>query len=416
MSSPVDTEYDFVVIGGGAAGFFAAIACAETNMVKRVAILERTSSVLGKVKISGGGRCNVTHACFDPREFVKKYPRGGKQLIGPFHRWGASETVAWFENHGVPLKTEADGRMFPETNKSQTVIDCLVGAAEDLKVDIRTRTGVESVERTEDGRWIVLLQDGSSTSAKSIMLATGGIRNPIGITVAESCGHTVIEAAPSLFTFKVPDRRFHDLSGISVEDATVSIVGEKLSESGPCLITHWGVSGPVVLRLSARGARELQDVDYKFKIRINWCGGLSLEEVDTLLRGAREKNPKKRVHSGVEDFAIPSRLWQSLAAASGIDGETTWSNLGKEERRRFARELSEGEFKVNGQSLNKDEFVTAGGVSLKEVNFKTMESRLVPGLYFGGEVLDIDGITGGFNFQSAWTTGRIAGEAVATGE
>ncbi len=312
------------------------------------------------------------------------------------------------------MKTEADGRMFPTTDRSQTVIECLTGTAEKLGVEVKTRCAVQSVDRTEDGRWILLLEDGSSVSAAAIMVATGGIRTPIGAKIASAFGHTVVEAAPSLFTFKVPDRRFRELSGVSVENTTVTVIGEKMNEAGPLLITHWGVSGPVVLKLSARGARELQDLDYQFTIHINWCGGSSLQEIDEILQGQREVSPKKRVHSGIQNFGIPSRLWQSLAAASGIQTDVTWSNLSKEERKRFARELTAGEFSVNGQSLNKDEFVTAGGVSLKEVNFKTMESRLVSGLYFGGEVLDIDGVTGGFNFQSAWTTGRIAGESVAS--
>ncbi|MDF1825743.1 MAG: NAD(P)/FAD-dependent oxidoreductase [Verrucomicrobiales bacterium] len=404
--------YDFIAIGGGAAGFFGAIAFAEARPGSRVAILEKTNSVLGKVKISGGGRCNVTHACFEPKPLTTRYPRGERSLIGPFHRWGAADTVEWFESRGVKLKTEADGRMFPVTNLSDTIIDCLMDAAEDAGIEILFRTDVESLVSDKSGI-ILHLAGGGDLEARSVLLATGGVRNGAGQKLAGALGHTIIPAAPSLFTFKIDDSRLKDLAGVSVASVKAKIPGTALRSEGPCLVTHWGLSGPAILKLSAWGARELSRCDYRFEVVIDWTPGLRSEALDETLSQMREASPRKRISSGVEGLTIPSRLWQKLVSAAGIDQTTTWSNLLREQRRALVSQLTASTFRVEGKSTNKEEFVTAGGVELKEVNFKTMESKVVPGLHFAGEVLDIDGITGGFNFQAAWTTSKIAGESAA---
>ncbi len=408
----LSAEYDFVSIGGGAAGFFGAITFAEKVPGARVLILEKSSTVLGKVKISGGGRCNVTHACIEAKRFASFYPRGERNLIGPFHRFGAQETMDWFQARGVALKTESDGRIFPVSDDSQTVIDCLMDATRDFGIEVRYQSEVDRLCRSGE-RWLVDLKDGSTVSSRFVLLATGGTRNNAGVRLAGTLGHEIVPAAPSLFTFKIPDRRLEGLSGISVENVIATIPGTKLRSDGPCLITHWGLSGPAILKLSARGARELADKDYQFEVVINWCGSQTCEVVEMLLLAARETSPKKRVRSGLPTISLPARLWNRIAEDSGIAAELTWSNLTKEARHRLAVELTGSRFRVQGQSLNKDEFVTAGGIALKEIDFKTMESRRTPGLYFAGEVMDIDGVTGGFNFQSAWTTARIAGESAA---
>ena len=398
------------MIGGGAAGFFGAISAAE-NGIEEIVILEKGTEVLTKVRISGGGRCNVTHGCFDPKELVHGYPRGERSLVGPFHRWQAAETVEWFEAHGVELKTEADGRMFPVTDDSQTVIDCLTAAARDLGVTCRTRCGVTGLRMRSEGGFVVETTTGEEIEASSVLVATGGIRSGDARTPVEAVGHDMEPPVPSLFTFKIDDARIRDLPGVSVPDATVR-VGRR-EASGPLLVTHWGLSGPAVLKVSAWGARELAEMDYVFELRVNWTGVLRSDD----LRGKFDE--ERRIH-GIRKVVgrslvegVTRRLWQSLCAAAGIGDEQTWARLTKDEARKLADELTEGRYAVSGKSLNKDEFVTCGGVRLKDVNLKTMESKLVPGVYFAGEVLDIDGVTGGFNFQAAWTTGRIAGASVA---
>lgn len=405
-------EYDFVSIGGGAAGFFGAISFAEKVPGARVLILEKSSTVLGKVKISGGGRCNVTHACFEAKRLATYYPRGERNLIGPFHRFGPQETMEWFQGRGVPLKTESDGRVFPVSDDSQSVIDCLMDTTRDLGIEVRYQSEVDRLCPSGE-RWLVDLKDGSTLSSRFVLLATGGTRNNAGVRLAGTLGHEIVPAAPSLFTFKIPDRRLEGLSGISVNEVVAVISGTKLRSEGPCLITHWGLSGPAILKLSSRGARELAEMEYQFEVVINWCGARSVEAVDALLLQAREISPKRQVRSGLPIIPLPVRLWHRIVEDSGIAAGLTWSNLTKDARQRLAGELTGSRFKVRGQSLNKDEFVTAGGVALKEIDFKTMESRRTSGLYFAGEVMDIDGVTGGFNFQSAWTTSLIAGESAA---
>jgi len=407
--------YDLIVAGGGAAGFFAAITFAEARPGSKVVILEKSREVLGKVKISGGGRCNLTHACFDPRALSAFYPRGSKQLIGPFHHWSPTDTMDWFESRGVPLKIESDGRVFPQSDSSQSIIDCLTGSAREAGIEVRESTALKSTTKLSDGGYQVSLSEGSTLLTRALMLTLGGTRNRIGSNLAEQFGHRTQVAAPSLFTFKIDDPRLIDLPGLSVEKAGVKIGGLKLTSTGPVLITHWGLSGPGILRLSAWGARDLLERDYRFEVIVNWCGELSEEVIIAGFDQRRVASPRKKI---VNDplFKIPGRLWKKLveSAAGNTDADSLhWPHLTKDTARKLAAQLGACRFQVDGKSMNKDEFVTCGGVHLGDVNFKTMESRKSEGLYFAGEILDIDGITGGFNFQAAWTTGRIAGEAIA---
>jgi len=407
--------YDLVVAGGGAAGFFGAVTFAEAHPGGRVVILEKSHEVLGKVRISGGGRCNLTHACFDPLALSRSYPRGAKQLIGPLHRWGPANTMEWFESRGVPLKTEDDGRVFPESDCSQSIIDCLVGSARKAGVEVRTSTAVKAVSRRPDGYYEVTLSDGAPLIARNLLLTLGGTRNPIGADLARSFGHRIQTAAPSLFTFKIDDPRITDLQGLSVPDAGVRITGSKLSSSGPVLITHWGLSGPGILKISAWGARDLQERDYRFEAVVNWTGSRTEEQILAEFTRLRTESPRKKVLND-SLFGIPTRLWKRLveAAAGEQDADSLhWPHLTKSTGRKLAEQIGACRFQVEGKSTNKDEFVTCGGIHLSDVDFRTLQSRKCEGLYFAGEILDIDGITGGFNFQSAWTTGRIAGEAIA---
>lgn len=399
-----------VVIGGGAAGFFGAIAAAEHGAAD-VLILEAGTEVLTKVRISGGGRCNVTHGCFDPRELTAGYPRGARSLIGPFHRWQPADTVEWFVQHGVELKTEDDGRMFPVTDDSQTVVDCLTSAARDLGVEWRTGCGVTRVRMRPAGGFAVETDRGDEIVARCLLVATGGIRSGTARRPAEALGHAMEPPVPSLFTFRIEDARLEGLQGVSVPEATVR--AGKLEAGGPLLVTHWGLSGPAVLKVSAWGARELAECGYEFELRVSWVGALDADELRGRFERERSAHGIRKVTGrGVVD-GITRRLWQKLCAAAGIGEGQTWARLTKEESRALIGELTDGRYMVRGKSMNKDEFVTCGGVRLQDVNLKTMESKLVPGVFFAGEVLDIDGVTGGFNFQAAWTTGRIAGEAMA---
>jgi hypothetical protein len=400
--------FDLIVVGGGAAGFFSAITCAE-NSEKSVLILEKTSQLLHKVKISGGGRCNVTHQCFEPRELSRHYPRGEKSLIGPFHRFGAADTVEWFASRGVTLHAEADGRMFPDTNSSQTIVDTLLGAADAAGVTIRTSEGVKSGVKNRDVFELVT-EAGNSYTAASVLLATGGTRLAAGARIAAGLGHELMPPTPSLFTFKVKDRRIDGLLGLSVSPAEVSIQQSKLRSSGPVLITHWGLSGPGILKISAWGARELADRDYRFDISVNW---LPDADPDAVVAEKRTSEAKRQLSSRSPFDSIPKRLWLRLLAAADVPDATTWSQLSKTQAARLVGQLTASTFAVTGKSTNKDEFVTCGGIVLDEINFQTMESKLVAGLYFAGEVIDVDGVTGGFNFQNAWTNGHHAGSAIA---
>lgn len=399
------------IVGGGPAGFFAGIACARANPANEVSIYERGSDFLTKVRISGGGRCNVTHACFDARAMSERYPRGDRALISPLHRFSPAETVTWFEERGVRLKTEPDGRMFPVTDSSQTIIDCLVNEARAAGVRLYTRRGVDAVRRCGD-RFDLGLSGGRTAASDRLLLATGGTRSRSGELLAQSLGHTLLPAVPSLFSFHAADSWIRGLPGVSVQNVEASVAGTRLRERGPVLVTHQGVSGPVILRLSAWGARILHGLDYRFTLHLNWLPDFTHQQIREHLRSMRETNPNRRV-SNSPIAPLPSSLWEQLVTAAGIAREIRWTTLARVNANRLASLLVQTELEVHGKSMNKEEFVTCGGVKLDEVNFKTMESRIVPGLYFAGELLDIDGITGGFNFQSAWTTGWIAGNAMA---
>lgn len=406
-----------IVVGGGAAGFFAAISCAaKLGSAGDVTIYEATAHPLAKVRVSGGGRCNVTHACFDPRELVKRYPRGGRELLGAFHRWQPRDMIAWLAERGVETKTEDDGRMFPVTDDSATIVDCLTRTAETASVKIVTSMGVRKVERVSRAEaapsfWVTLT-DGTGVRCERLLLATGGNRSSAGFTIAEEFGHAIEPLVPSLFTFHIDDARLIGLSGVSVENAVVSVPGTKLRESGPLLITHWGLSGPAILKLSAWGARELAGRNYEFSLTVNFAPPHTRDSLVRELTAVREKNLRKQIATW-SPLAMPQRLWERLVSSSGIPPVTPWAQVGNAALGNLAAQLTGAELKVVGKSLFKDEFVTCGGVRLSEVDFRTMESRLCPGLHFAGEVLDIDGVTGGFNFQSAWTTGWIAGQAMA---
>jgi predicted Rossmann fold flavoprotein len=399
------------IVGGGAAGFFAGIACARANPAASVSIYERGSEFLTKVRISGGGRCNVTHACFDPRALSERYPRGERFLISPLNRFSPSDTVTWFEERGVKLKTEEDGRMFPVTDSSQTIIDCLVKEAEAAGVRLLARREIRDIRRTAGGGFEFTLGN-ETISFDRLLLATGGSRSPAGAQIARSFGHTIAPAVPSLFSFHVATPWLRLLPGVSVPNVEASVPGVRLREQGALLITHQGVSGPAILRLSAWGARSLHAADYEFVLRLNWLPELNEEQIRAKLKSLRESNPNRQVVNSPL-APLPARLWEQLVLAAGIDPDTRWTTLSRASANGLVEQLVRTELPVNGKSLNKEEFVTCGGVELREVNFKTMESRLVPGLYFAGELLDLDGITGGFNFQAAWTTGWIAGNSMA---
>ncbi len=404
-----------IVIGGGPAGFFGAVTARETAPDRPVVLLEKSGRMLRKVVVSGGGRCNVTHACFEPRELVTRYPRGGRELRGPFHAFGPADTVAWFAARGVELKTEADGRMFPVTDSSGTIVECLREAARNAGVDVRSDTAVVELTKADTGI-VVALADGTSLRADAVLLASGGQTSgggAGGYDMAAALGHTIIPPVSSLFTFKVEDAILAGLAGVTVPRAAITIPGDgKLAESGPVLVTHWGLSGPAVLRLSAWGARHLHDCHYRCRVAVNWCPDLDRQQIDDRLQQETRANGKQQI-CGSGPFELPKRLWQALVAAAGIADELRWADLGRKPRLALADRISHCTFQMDGQAVNKEEFVTCGGVALREVDFRTMGSRVCTGLYLAGEVLDIDGITGGYNFQACWTTGWLAGKALA---
>jgi len=440
------------IIGGGAAGYFAAITAAEANHAAQVTIYEASKRTLTKVKISGGGRCNVTHQCFDPKELATRYPRGARELRGAFHRWQPQDTIDWFERRGVQIKAEPDGRMFPTSDDSQTIIDCFHGAAQRAGVELRKEIGLKTLSQNPDQSFTLHLSDHTQVRADKVLIAAGSLKASPLTRALEALGHSIAPLAPSLFAFNLADKRTHDLAGLSVQNASITHVeappqggrlspttateGGRLSptaateptdpptksktklkkptpQTGPILITHRGLSGPAILRLSAWQARALQDENYHFEIQINWLGKVSENQVREQFN--RLRKGKTQVKSKVFE-QIPRRLWERLVATVGIPEDLKWAQLPKDKETALIQELLEGHYQVQGKTTNKDEFVTCGGVSLKEINFKTMESKLVPNLHFAGECLDIDGITGGFNFQAAWTGGRIAGQAMADSE
>lgn len=397
--------YDLIVIGGGAAGFFAALAAKEANPMAKVAILEKTAVLLSKVRVSGGGRCNVTNACADPLPFSKHYPRGERELLGPFHKFCSTHTIEWFESRGVPLKSEPDGRMFPTTNSSETIINCLMAEAQKLGVEIHLRQRVEAIQK-EDEEFLIQVKDKSPFKTKKLLLATGS--SPEGHEWAKNLGHSVESAVPSLFTFNVPNSPLSELSGVSFEKVKLQLAGTSFTHTGPLLITHFGFSGPAALKLSAWGARYLHEKAYRVELVINWLPDLSLLEIKNQLQALKRNSPQKNLLAE-NPFHLTKSFWKNF-----VGDLSRLNDISLKQLDQLAEKLHSDVYQVNGKTTNKEEFVTCGGVNLKEVNFKTMESKLCPGLFFAGEVLDIDGITGGFNFQNAWTTGFIAGTSSLT--
>ncbi len=402
-------DFDLIVIGGGAAGFFTALRLGELCPQARILILEQGKQVLGKVKVSGGGRCNVTHACYDPGELCHFYPRGSKELVGPFHHFAPGDIIAWFAERQVSLKTEEDGRMFPVTDSSQTIIDCFLNQCGRLGIEIRTRCRARSIWFLEkSSSWQVDI-DGASLLTRFLMVAPGSSKQ--FWSHLEALGHKIVDPVPSLFTFNIPDKKLHALAGTSMPAARVEIPDAERAEEGPILITHWGLSGPAVLKLSSIGARELHGLDYRFDILVNWVGeepALMEESILQLKKSFGGKRVFSRSHWG-----LSQRLWKYLVDRAGIKPDQNWADLKKMQVEKLAQMLAACPYRVSGKSTFKEEFVTAGGVDLPEVDLRRFESKLFPQLYFAGEVLNIDALTGGFNFQAAWTGGWIAATDMA---
>ena len=406
-------EWDLVVIGGGAAGFFGAIACAEASPGARVLILEATTRILTKVKISGGGRCNVTHHQFDPKQLITYYPRGQKELIGPFHRFQPKDTVAWFANHGVELKVEDDGRMFPITNDSQTIIDCLNLAVHESGVVLRKNMLVQNVKPCEIG-FEIHVKSVPPLKTRHVLLASGSM--PYGVSLAARLGHRLVSPVPSLFTFQIQDPLLEGLSGISFPFVRITLkiegASQEFVQEGPCLITHWGLSGPAVLKLSAFAARELHGCSYKANVLVNWNPPLKMEEALQKLEVCKKQNPKKKM-GNENPFHCVRRFWDSILRESGFVEDVLFGEASKKQLQGLAYRMTQTNLFLSGKGLFKEEFVTAGGVAREEIDFRSMESKIHHGLYFAGEAIDVDGITGGFNFQNAWTGAWLAGQAIA---
>jgi len=397
-----------IILGGGAAGFFAAITIAETNPGLEVTILEKGDKVLQKVKVSGGGRCNVTHACFTPNELVEFYPRGKKELLGPFHQFMTGDTMEWFENRGVPLKIEKDNRVFPESNLSQSIMDCLTKSAKDAGVALELNQNVNSIEK--NNAQFIIKTNSQKFIADKLLIASGS--NPKIWNLISKLGHRIIDPVPSLFTFKINDDLIKDIPGVSVPNATVSLINSKFESNGPILITHWGLSGPAVLKLSAFGALFLADKNYQYHVKVNWLS-ISFDSVLHKLKILKKENPKKQIIVKSLFKDIPKRLWENLVLTSEIIHDQRWADISNKQLENLANQLTNTIFKAYGKTTFKEEFVTAGGVDLKEINFKHFESKIHKNLFFAGEVLNIDAVTGGFNFQNAWTGGFISGKAIS---
>jgi predicted Rossmann fold flavoprotein len=398
---------DVIIIGGGAAGFFAAINSAQLNNGCTVLLLEKSSKLLSKVRISGGGRCNITHACFDNDALVKSYPRGEKELKNVFSRFTTTDTIQWFQKRGVQLKTEPDGRMFPESNSSETVIDCLLQEAKSSGVQLKLNTDIEEISKNEQQEFILKALNGDLFRCKKLIIATGGNPKEQAYNWLKKTGHTIIKPVPSLFTFNVPDDPITQLMGIAIPVARIKIKTAKLEVEGPLLITHWGFSGPAVLKTSAVGARILHELNYQFTVAISWLPKYTEEKIRIEFSNQREEHAAKMVINNCP-VELPKRLWEHFLLRSGIDKSMRWADLNKKNITDLVNCLLNNEYAVKGKTTFKEEFVTAGGVKLKEINFSTMESKIMPDLYFAGEVMDVDGITGGFNFQNAWSSGWIA--------
>jgi predicted Rossmann fold flavoprotein len=400
-----------VVIGGGAAGFFCAVNAARLNPSLQVSIVEKSSKLLSKVKVSGGGRCNVTHACFEIAEMVKKYPRGGNFVKKTFHQFFTTDTIEWFKERGVELKAEQDGRMFPVTDSSQTIIECLLKEVNKLGIEILMNKEIKRISKA-DGQWILQPAGGERLQADYVCVACGGYPKTTMFEWLKELGHTISEPVPSLFTFNIPGHPITQLMGVSVTHARVKITGSKLEQEGPLLITHWGLSGPAILKLSAWGARELAAGNWHFSIQLNWLPGQNDHTLRETLQQLRFDAASQKI-SGKNPFGLPNRLWEFMLDQSGIKPDMRWADLPSKLQGPLIRLLVAGEFQVTGKTTFKEEFVTAGGITLSEVDPNTMMSRKAEGLFFAGEILDVDGVTGGFNFQHAWTSGFIAARAVA---
>jgi predicted Rossmann fold flavoprotein len=401
-----------VVIGGGAAGFFCAVNAARLSRNLEVIIFEKTSKLLSKVRISGGGRCNVTHALFDVGEMSRRYPRGQNFVKKTFHQFFTTGTINWFEERGVKLKAEKDGRMFPDTDSSQTIIDCLMKETALYGVEIRLSTEVKALQM-ENGEWKISTVNGQWLTANFVCLATGGYPKAAMFDWLKNLGHTFSEPVPSLFTFNLPKHPITALMGVSIEKARVKIERTKLLEEGPVLITHWGLSGPAILRLSAWGARELSIKCYEFKVHINWAPENNEQRLKELFTSARSLQPTKKI-SNYSFVDVPNRLWQFLLEVSGVKADMRFADLPFKVENTLIRNLVDYVVEVKGKTTFKEEFVTSGGISLSEVDANTMMSKKVSNLFFAGEVLDVDGITGGFNFQHAWTSAWVAAKSIAT--
>ena len=400
-----------IVIGGGAAGFFCAVNAAKMDQSLKVTIIEKSNKLLSKVKVSGGGRCNVTHACFDIAEMSKRYPRGQHFVKKSFHQFFTTDTIKWFEERGVELKTEEDGRMFPITDSSQTIIECLLKEANKYGVEILMNKEVKDLSMM-NGEWSIGLSNSEKLTANFVCIASGGYPKSSMFDWLKELGHSIEEPIPSLFTFNLPKHPITKLMGVSVEKAKVKIQNSKLEEEGPLLITHWGLSGPAVLRLSAWGARELKERNWELRININWLPDYNDETLRKRFQELRNTNASKKVLNK-NSFGLPSRLWEFFAEQSGIKNEWRWADLPSTEQNKFIKNLCNYECEVKGKTTFKEEFVTAGGIKLNEVDANTMISKKVPNLFFAGEVLNVDGITGGFNFQHAWTSGFVAAKSIA---
>ncbi len=419
-----------IVIGGGAAGFFCAANAARMNPALEVILIEKSNKLLSKVKVSGGGRCNVTHACFSIAEMIKKYPRGASFLKKAFHHFFTNDTVDWFAARGVELKTEADGRMFPVTNSSQTIIDCLMKEVNKYGVEVMMRAEVRSLkfkveslklndgsDEVEESRFIIELSDLTKEAVPRLLtsdfvcIASGGYPKSSQFEWLRQLGHSIEEPAPSLFTFNLPGNPVTSLMGVVAENVKVKIAGTKLEEEGPLLITHWGMSGPAILKLSAWGARDLAAMNYEFKILVNWIPSFNENSLREKMQQLRFAIATQKI-SNRNPFALPQRLWEYLLQLSGVNLEIRWADLPAKEQNKLIKNLCACEFAVKGKTTFKEEFVTSGGIKLNEIDVNTMQSKIVPRLFFAGEIIDVDGITGGFNFQNAWTTGWIAAKGI----
>jgi predicted Rossmann fold flavoprotein len=400
------------IIGAGAAGCFAAANIAAGEDVS-VAVFEKTGKALQKVKVSGGGRCNVTHSCFEVPELVERYPRGKQILRKSLYHFSPTDTIEWFGARGVQLKTEADGRMFPTTDDSQTIIDCIWQEMMRKKVVVNYHKSVERIEKLEKG-FRIHFADKSNYEADKILIATGGYPKPEQYKWLQELGHTIQSPVPSLFTFNMPKHPITELMGVSVENARVKVMGTKLAESGPLLITHWGMSGPAVLRTSAWAARELADKNYHFNIQVNWLHDVTDADLKEQIQQLRAEQGKQLVQHK-NPFGLPRRLWEYMLGQIGVKEETKWGELPAAQQNKLIEHLLRDTYEVKGKTTFKEEFVTCGGVNLSEIDPKTMESRKVPGIYFAGEIMDVDGITGGFNFQAAWCSAYIASQAMTEG-